>query len=181
MNEELNTKISQFIDDELGHDEALSLLQKMQSQSELIHTMNRYEAISHALKTDVFLTVSADFSANISQQIQQEPHYFLPQRKFISRNYKIAAVAASIAVIAVVAGRTVNNPIERIKTSPTFQIAQQQLPRQASKPVVYASQAQEIPLNIRINDYLQAHNSSVYTNGEATVKSLTRVTAYGQE
>lgn len=181
MNEELHKKISQFIDDELGHDEALSLLQKMQSQSELINTMNRYEAISHALKTDVFLTINADFSAKISQQIQQEPHYFLPQRKLISRNYKLAALAASIAVVAVLAGRNMNTPAERFKTSPTLQVAQQQSPRQVSKPVVYASQAQEIPLNIRINDYLQAHNSSVYTNGEANVKSMTRVTAYGQE
>ena len=81
MNEELNQKISQFLDNELDHDEALSLLQKMQSRSELINTKNRYEAISHALKTDVFLAVDPDFSAKISEAIQQEPTYLLPRYK----------------------------------------------------------------------------------------------------
>ena len=55
MPEDLNQKISQFLDNELDHVEALNLLKKMQLQSELQDKLNRYEAISHAMKTDVFL------------------------------------------------------------------------------------------------------------------------------
>ncbi len=55
MPEDLNQKISQFLDNELDHVQALNLLNKMQLQPELQDKLNRYEAISHALKTDVFL------------------------------------------------------------------------------------------------------------------------------
>jgi sigma-E factor negative regulatory protein RseA len=178
MPEDLNQKISQFLDNELDHDEALTLLQKMQLQSELQDKMNRYEAISHALKTDVFLAVESDFSASIRQQIQQEPFYLLPQSKSIKRGHKLIALAASIAIVAVITERSMNNnPAEQLKAASILQVAQQQPP----KPVVYTHQAEQPPLNARINDYLQAHNSSVYTNGEANFQPFARVTAYSQK
>ena len=103
MPEDLNQKISQFLDNELDHADALNLLQIMQSQPELQDKMNRYEAISHALKTDVFLAAKSDFSAKIHQQIQQEPFHLLPQRKSFKRTHKLMALAASIAIVAVIA------------------------------------------------------------------------------
>lgn len=177
MPEDLNQKISQFLDNELDHDEALALLQKMQLQPELQDKLYRYEAISHALKTDVFLAVDSGFSARIHQQIQQEPFYLLPPSKSIKRRHKLIALAASIAIVAVITERSMNNPAEQLKASSTLQVAQQQPP----KPVVYAHQAEQAPLNARINDYLQAHNSSVYTNGEADFQPFARVTAYSQK
>ena len=177
MPEDLNQKISQFLDNELDNVQALKLLKKMQLQSELQDKMNRYEAIGHALKTDVFLAAGSDFSASIRQQIQQEPIYMLPQHKPIKRGHKLIALAASIAIVAVIAERSMNNPAEQFKAASTLQIAQQQSP----KPVVYAQQAEQPPLNKRINEYLQAHNSSVYTNGEANFQPFARVTAYSQK
>ncbi len=185
MNDKLNEKISQFIDDELAYDDALRLLQNMQSHAELINTMNRYQTISHALKTEQTFTVSADFTAKISQQIQQEPHYLLPQQRSTRpRNYKIMALAAaaSVAVVAVLVGRNVNQSPTPFDAEPALQVAQQPTPSSpVVKSVVYVNQNNQQPLNSRINDYLQAHNASVYTNGEASFKSLTQVTAYGQK
>jgi sigma-E factor negative regulatory protein RseA len=43
------------------------------------------------------------------------------------------------------------------------------------------TQSEQVPLNARINDYLQAHNNSVYTNGEASFKPYARVAAYNRE
>ena len=74
MPEDFNQKISQFLDNELDDVHALSLLKKMQMQPELQDKLNRYEAISHAMKTDVFLLTRADFSTKIRQKVQQEPH-----------------------------------------------------------------------------------------------------------
>jgi sigma-E factor negative regulatory protein RseA len=181
MNEQLNEKISQFLDDELGHDETLRLLQAMQSQPELINTLNRYQAIGSALKTDVFLTVSPDFSAQISQQIHQDPHHFLPQRRFTLRTYQTLALAASVAVVAVLVGQGIDHPAENFNALPAVQLAQQLPPPSTPKSVVYIDQPQQAPLNSRISDYLQAHNRNVYTNGEASVRSLTQVTAYEQQ
>ena len=165
MPEDLNQKISQFLDNELDHADALLLLQKMQSQPELQDKMNRYEAIGHALKTDVFLAVSSDFSAKIHQHIQQEAFHLLPQRKSYKRTYKLMALAASVAIVAVIAGRSLESPF---KAASPLQVAHQPLP-------------EPYPLNKRINDYLQAHNSSVDTNGEADFQPLARVTAYSDK
>lgn len=66
-----NKKISRFLDDDLNHDEALSLLQTIKEQPELKDTLMRYAAVSHALKTDDFLWVSDDFATRIRQEIQQ--------------------------------------------------------------------------------------------------------------
>ncbi len=193
MNEELNQKISQFLDNELDHDEALSLLQKMQSRSELINTKNRYEAISHAIKSDVFLAVDPAFSAKISEAIQQEPTYLLSRNKKPVRrpSPKLLALAASVAVVAVLATQNMNNPAERVKTSSILQLAQrpiaeQQIAKQSpikqpSQSVVNTHKTEPYPLNARINDYLQAHDNSVYTHGEVNAEPMTRVTAYSQE
>ena len=182
MPEDLNQKISQFLDNELDNDEALTLLQKMQLQSELQDKLNRYEAISHAMKTDVFLTTESDFSARIRQQIQQEPVYFLPQHKPIKRDSKLIALAASIAIVAVIAGRSINNQSQHSKVASTAQVvAQHRLLEESSNHNVYAKQAAQYPLNKRINDYLQAHNSSVYTDAEATALPYARVTTYSHK
>jgi sigma-E factor negative regulatory protein RseA len=181
MPEDLNQKISQFLDNELDYVRALNLLKKMQLQSELQDKLNRYEAISHAMKTDVFLAAGPDFSARIRQQIQQEPVYLLPQHKPFKRSHKQIAVAASIAIVAVIAGRSMNDPDQHSKAASTVQVAQHQLPEQSSNPVVYANQAAQYPLNKRFNDYLQAHNGSVYTNGEANFQPFARVTPYSHK
>ncbi len=181
MSEDLNQKISQFLDNELDHVQALNLLKKMQLQPEFQDKMNRYEAISYALKTDVFLATLSDFSAKTHQRIQQEPVYLLPQHKPFKRTHKLIALAASIAIVAVIAGRSMNDLDQHFKAASPVQVAQQQLSEQPSNPVVYAKQAAQYPLNKRINDYLQAHNNSVYTNGEANFQPYARVTAYSQK
>jgi sigma-E factor negative regulatory protein RseA len=177
MPEDLNQKISQFLDNELDHVDALKLLKNMQSKPELQDKFNRYQAISHAMKTEVILLTKADFSTKIHQQIQQEPFYLLPRQKSFKRSHKQIAMAASIIIVAVIAGRSVNNLGPHPMTASTLQVAQHQLPEQSGKPV----QAAQYPLNKRINDYLQAHNSSVYTNGEADFQPFARVTAYSHK
>ena len=181
MPEDLNQKISQFLDNELDHVQALNLLKKVQLQPELQDKLNRYEAISHAMRTDVFLLTKADFSKKISQQIQKEPVYLLPQHKAFKPGYKQIAVAASIAFVAVIAGHSMNGTGQYPKTALAVQVARNQLPEQPFKSVGNAKQAAQDPLNKRINDYLQAHNSSVYTNGEADFQRFARVTAYSHK
>ncbi|MDO9106769.1 MAG: RseA family anti-sigma factor [Methylovulum sp.] len=185
MNKALNQKISQFLDDDLDAGDALDLLQKMQWDADAANTLNRYEAISHALKTNEFLAVSPDFAAKIAEQIQQEPFYLLPGRRpaTVSR-HKLLALAASVAVIAVLAMRGVNNQAGHTQQPSGLQVAQQPSV-QPAKVAAYTRQPAQLqeqyPLNKRINDYLQAHNNSVYTNGGADFAPLTSVTAYRQK
>ncbi|MDD5578597.1 MAG: sigma-E factor negative regulatory protein [Methylobacter sp.] len=187
MYEDLNQNISQFLDKELDHNEALSLLNEIQAQPEARSKLSRYEAISHAMKTEVFLTVRPDFSERIKQEIQHEPTYLLPARKLkehkqFKRNHKILAVAASLAVVAVITVQGVNESPDKVKiASITGEIAQQPLVEQPSEFVSYKNETEHSPINAQINDYLQAHNSSVYTNGKANFQPYARVTAYSRK
>ncbi len=183
MTEDFNQKISQFLDNELDHVQALNLLNKIKLQPELQDKLNHYQAISYAMKTDDFLLTKADFLKNIQQQLQKEPIHFLPTQNSPKWSHKQIALAASIAIVAVVAGHgMINlNMDPRSKIASIIQVAQYPQSRKASEPVAYANKAKQYPLNKRINDYLQAHNSSVYTNGEANFQPFTRVTAYSHK
>ncbi|MEI6066151.1 MAG: sigma-E factor negative regulatory protein [Methylococcaceae bacterium] len=177
MSEDLNQKISQFLDNELDPFEALSLLKKMRSQPELQDKLNRYEMTSHAMKADAFLLKKADFSTKIHQQIQQEPVYLLPQRKRLKPSHKQIAVAASFLIVAVIVGRSMNDPDQPFKAASALQVEQQQHPEKSVSP----AEVPQSQLNKRINDYLQAHNNSVYTNGEANFQPFARVATYSQK
>jgi sigma-E factor negative regulatory protein RseA len=187
MHEDLNQKISQFLDNELNQDETLSILQKIQADSELINKMNRYEAISHVLKTDVFLYTNPDFSAKVNQQIQNEPIYLLPrnhvlaQKNPFTRNNKIIALAASLAVMTIITTQGINYSDNKPKPSSTIQLAEQKVVAHSSKKSAVLRQNEQYPLNARINDYLQAHNNSVYTSGEANFRPFTTVSVHSQE
>ena len=189
MDEELNQRISQLIDNELSHDEVLSLLQKMRKQPQLQDKMSRYEAISHALKAEVFLPARFDFAERVRQQIQLEPAYLLPQHKPLLRNYKMFALAASIAAVAIMASHILHAPIEPFQ-APDLAMVKPQAPaatitdlQAQEKPSVSVAfrPVQQDQFNARFNDYLQAHSESVYINGQANFQPYARVTAYGQE
>lgn len=192
MDEELNQKISQLIDNELSHEEALSLLQLMRKQPQLQDKMSRYEAISHAVKAEAFVPTRSDFAERVRQQIQSEPAYLLPQHKTSRRNYKIFALAASVAAVAIMVSRIPYAPDESISV-PEIAMVQPQEPVPA-KEAMAEPQAQEPPsvsvafrpvdqdqFNARFNDYLQAHSESVYIDGQTNFQPYARVAAYGRE
>lgn len=184
--DEVNLKISRLIDGDLGDDETLVLLKKMQSDEKLKHRMSRYQAISQALKTDEFYQVKSDFSHQVFQEIQREPAYLLPQLKSQSPNQpqqgrlkrnSIYAIAASTVVAAVLVGQSLrDNPAaNQVQTMTAMSVSPQPLPSSLTK-----KQPNRQPLNTQFNEYLQAHNSSVYTNGEANFQPYAKVTSYGQ-
>jgi sigma-E factor negative regulatory protein RseA len=187
--EEVNEKISRLIDADLNYNETLALLKQVQSDDALKAKMCRYQAISEALKTDQFYQVKSDFSNQIFQALQQEPTYLLPSfkpqqhlpspSKYSNRN-KLFAVAASSVAAAILVGynifndKQINGPqnLAKISTYPAQLVATNSKPDK-SKP-------DRQPLNAQFNDYLQAHNNSVYTNGEANFQPYAKVTSYDQ-
>ena len=157
--------------------------------------MCRYQAISHAMKSDEFHLVSPDFSSKVFQEIQREPAYLLPQLKpkpspqpqtNKAKHTKIIALAASTVAVAVLVGQSLrDNPVAN---SPQIiaatSLPPQQLPISFTKPGQLKLEQQKPnnrqPMTAQFNDYLQAHNSSVYTNGEAVFQPYAKVTSYGQ-
>ncbi|MEQ1559763.1 MAG: sigma-E factor negative regulatory protein [Methyloglobulus sp.] len=185
MQKDVNEKISQLIDGELSHNETLEFLKKIRSDAGLRQKMCRYDAISQALKTDEFYQIRPDFSDKIFQQIQLESTYLLPQRSPANKQpsrTRLFAVAASTIAVAVLVGQNLYKN-KGVTNPPT--LAATTLPQQ-SQPIAIAqleraTQQKRQPVNTQFNDYLQAHNNSVYTNGEATFQPYAKVTAYGRE
>jgi sigma-E factor negative regulatory protein RseA len=184
MRDEVNQNISRLLDDDLGYDETLILLNKIQTDEVLKSKMLRYQAISNVLKNEEYFHIRSDFSAKISQQIELEPTYLLPQRKQPRTNKKLYfAAAASALIAAVIVGQHLQN---RVFTDSNNQVVVATTPSNISSPVTLAgngnkNQNTRHPLTAQFNDYLQAHNSSVYTNGEANFHPYAKMAAYGKE
>lgn len=180
MHEDSKQLISRLLDNDLERNEARDLLQAMRMTPELRNTLKRYEAIGHALKTEEFLIPDADFATRVSEKLHHEPAYLLPRRRANNvGRYKIYAAAASIALFGII---TEFN----IKKSADFAVPavalKQPLQVAGAEPRSAAGQTPgRDSINKQINDYLQAHNSSVYTNGQADFQPYARVTAYSQK
>ena len=166
MSEDLNQKISQFMDNELEHADALQLLAALNAQPELQHKLHRYTAISHALKNQVYLKVKADFSANIAEQIQQEPVPVIEQASSFKQTYQWLALAASFAIIAFILDQSFNTQL--FKPAATLQMAQRWLPEQSD-------------LNKLIGQYLQEHSPDAYAKSEVDDKPYAKVTTYNKK
>ena len=193
MPENLNQKISQFIDNELDEVDALYLLNKMQFKPELQGKLNRYQTIGQVIKGDIGIAPDADFVKKISLQIQQEPAYLLPKVKKEKISYKKpAAIAASLFIAAIIAGHTITDKPNPAYGMSTLQVADnkevkkqevkvvEEIAQKAVAPQAIAK-VSESPLNKQISDYLQAHNGNLDTNNEHAFQPYARVSAYNQE
>jgi sigma-E factor negative regulatory protein RseA len=202
MTIEINKQISQFLDDELHHQDLDNLLVTINQHPELKNKLDRYQAVSHALRTDKFVKTNEDFLNNINQQIKQEPHHFLPKpiakRKSFAVWQKASfAMAASIACISIIVSQQdslTNSAISQktliisqqddLKNTPvpqkTIIVAQKQT---ITKDVITAkaNQAQKKSQHDRFKAYLQAHSDDLYTHGSLSVQPYARVAGYGQE
>ena len=166
MSEDLNQNISQFMDNELEHADALQLLAALNAQPELQHKLHRYTAISHALKNQVYLKVKDDFSANIAEQIQQEPVPVIEQAPSFKQTYQWLALAASLAFIAFIVDQSFNAQL--FTPAATLQMAQRWLPEQSD-------------LNKLIGQYLKEHSLDAYAKSEVDDKPYGKVTTYNQK
>ncbi len=175
MRQDLDQKISLLIDNELDHEEALSLLANIKQQEKLSQTMARYEAISHSLKAESFLSADVGFVSRISQEIAKEPTYFLPQKKqprFLQKS--LLALAATVTAVAVLVGSGMDSGEVKFKSSLVVAEKTTEVDKINEK-------INQKPFNERFNEYLQAHNDSLYTNGEVAPLPYARLAGYGQE
>lgn len=193
MQDNMNEKISRLIDGDLDHAETLELLKKIQTDESLRLKLWCYQTISQTLKSDVNCHAGSDFSRKVFQDIQQEPPHFLPQisqAKTLPQTPKTQqqhgrmwlAVAASTVAAAVLVAQAIRNEQNTGNIQSITAMASPQLALPASYPSSTNSKpVNRRPLNAQFNEYLQAHNSSVYINGEAEFQPYARVASFGRE
>lgn len=191
MDEDVNQKISRFIDDDMNADEALALLKKIQSQPALKSKIARYQIAANALSTEQIVPIKADFLTGVQQGIANEPNYLLPVKSpsQVPRQ-AVIAIAASFALIAVLVTKidyekTNSNELKTLSASAAPVIKKQAVIETKQTPKVVLDKVTQQPQNNnqnnRFNDYLQAHNTSLYTNGVATFQPHFQTVSYRQD
>jgi sigma-E factor negative regulatory protein RseA len=167
MQEQLNEKLSQFIDDELDTQQALSLLKSLQNDGLLKDKLRRYQIASQVLKSSEYSLVNSDFVDKIHEQIRQEPTYLLPRKKAAVNWQKAAlALAASIALAVV----WVSSKVDK----------QMQNPMATAEIVAQGNPSAE-EMHARFKDYLEAHDNALYVNSVQAGQPYARVVGYRQE
>ncbi|MEQ1636157.1 MAG: sigma-E factor negative regulatory protein [Methylococcales bacterium] len=196
MSDPIHQKISQFLDDDLNQLESLQLLNALQQQPHLQSTMQRYLLINQALKSRPVLAASEGFVAQIQQKLEQEPVYFLPRQSRISPPFfKKAALALAASVAAVAIILPVGMRVISINHTGVLNLAQQQAVKSTKQALLGAhpsdagllvsnnsgSSMRMYPVNQRFQDYLQAHNGSLYTtNGVENLQYRAQLASYGK-
>lgn len=179
MQEEINIKISQFLDDDLDQQQALSLLKTVRQDAELKNKMARYQAVSQVLNSEDCLLAKAGLVDEVQQQIKQEPVFFIPpKRPHITWQKTSLAIAASLAIVAVLIPKSFNN--SEMNDGSNRVVAQQEVQQAAEQPKQQYIRVKQYPANHRFNDYLQAHSNSVYTIGASNYQPYGRVAGYSQ-
>ncbi len=181
MKEEVNQKISQFLDDELDHSELDNLLHIVKKQPELKQKMQRYQLANQMMKLEQTVQIDIDFSNRINQQLQNEVHHFLPIQQQHKASFKLwqkasLAAAASVAFVAFLVSQQtiVNSPLPATATAP-IQLSQ-------NKPLpAEPKQLAKVNQHERLKAYLQAHNNDLYTHGNINIRPMVRVASYGRD
>ena len=167
MQEQINEKLSQFIDDELDSRQALSLLESVLGDEVLKEKLRRYQIASQLMKSNEYSPVSSGFADRIHQRLRQEPIYFIPRKKATGHWSKAAlAIAASIALAVV----WVSSKVDQQNNSPF-----------ASVETVASNTVQAGAMNARFKEYLQAHDNALYVNNMQVAQPDARVVGYQQE
>ena len=176
MNDVLNQKLSQFIDNELEPKERLAFQKELLRNSDLQARLKRYQLIGTAIKSTSTIEINAAFSDLVKERLEQEPIYFLPQQKTGAKRYKQLAIAASLTAVAVVSAYSVRFTQQQSQ-QPTMQLAQNPVAPSSHAP----STTFEYPINKQISDYLQAHNDSLKENPDSIYQPYTRLSSYNQK
>lgn len=174
MSKSYDQHLSQLLDNDLERGDELALLSDMQKQPDLQAKLRRYALIQQAMKAQNTVVADDDFLARVKHQMHSEPVYLMPQLQPKKDRRKLAglALAASVAMMAIV-----------IPLSMKISSLEKALQAQTGQQLATAQEQQNemvrmYPVNRRFQDYLQAHNSSVYTSGATNLQPHMNLVGY---
>lgn len=179
LNNDVDEKLSLFVDGELDYSETLHLLKRVNSDENLKKRLLRYQAIGLTMQTEQYQPLRLDFSEAISQQIKQEPAYLLPVNKPATMpRRRLMAIAASTIAAAVLVGEAVRMNYTADQSNLTVAKVSPPKPAMVAANMGTAPDPAKPPKTAQFNDYLQAHNASIYTTGEANFRPYAKVASY---
>jgi sigma-E factor negative regulatory protein RseA len=152
--EDNGLKLSALLDNELGYHESLSLMARIESDKDLSGKLHRYAVVNEYMKSNSPLVPDLGFVERVHAALAEEPVVLAPRalRKPVGEKAATYAIAASMAVIALLAGRSL--------TDYSPERAGQLLAKaELTTPVTQASMEPDL------RDYLALHNESTYLSG----------------
>ena len=174
---DLRMRMSMLMDSDLeGHDNQ-RLIDAIESDAELKAAWGHYSQIGDVIRASASGPMpDKNFAANISALIAQEPTILAPKKvnSLPSKRVSMATIglAASLAMVAVIVGKSVNDHTEVFHTDSYAQAHSNQV---AAK---YGNQV-ENQADSQFNDYLVMHNESAYMAGSAAMLPYVRVVGSG--
>jgi sigma-E factor negative regulatory protein RseA len=183
MNDELKERVSALVDGELEMRSTVKIVDVLVESSELQRHWSRYHLVRDVLRSKIYPDDRSELCERVRQCLMDEPAHFPTQRR-ISGRWRGAlkpiggmALAASVALVAIVAVRSMGEAPEQPATAqapstqaPSMQVAANRLP--AVRPVSANSEAQFQPAALkrlqwntsepavanRLNGYLVSHS-----------------------
>jgi len=148
IDEHNRQQLSALVDGELATDEARFLLRRLQHDPELQACQERWQLLGDVLRGQAVAPAPADFAARVSAAVAAEPLPKREPRREVRAGWRRwgggAALAASVAAVALFMGRQSLDGAEPAQDSPTQVIASQAvLPERA--PATAATAAAGTP------------------------------------
>lgn len=188
MAEHTDEQISALVDGELSQDECKRLMEEMRADASKVACWGHYHLISDALKNNLPASLSPDFTARISQALEDEPPLSAPSLPSVRRLPLFAkpaigfALAASVATVAYLGlGSDADAPSMNNAAPP---LALTTPPSQDSPATVSKVRGREWDLEqpavvSRLNDYLVSHGQySALSGVQQGVLPQVRIVGY---
>ncbi|MEY4194020.1 MAG: hypothetical protein RLZZ226_388 [Pseudomonadota bacterium] len=167
IDEKRAENLSALLDGTLGYPQARKLWKQMETDTELKAQWDRYNRISCLLGSNPGVLPDPGFAARVSAAIAHEPTVLAPHaiRRRVTERVLSTALAASLAMVAVVVGKSMLNPGT---SGNPLQVAQARYaPLPTSTPVA--------EVDADFQNYLVMHNETAYLAGAQGLLPYARV------
>ncbi|WP_198243518.1 sigma-E factor negative regulatory protein [methane-oxidizing endosymbiont of Gigantopelta aegis] len=177
----IGLKLSQFLDDELDQQQALSLLKEMRHNTDIEAKMLRYQVIGQVLRTEESIHKPIYLVNKVHDALENEVFHFHPATKTAHKKIKLAAIAATLAAVAILI--PIIQKQNTVNQNDFIQVAQKQPEsfRYQGETLKVARVDQALPVlqqrslaRERLNDYLYAHSNRIFVTTEASFSPYVR-------
>lgn len=178
MTEKLHEQLSALVDGELPTGEHALLLQRLSRDATLREQLGRYQLINDVLNNRVAMTVDTAFSDRVMAAVESEPAYHgAPAGAWrrLAKPFAGAAVAASVALVAVISLQSVNRDGSPASAP---QLAANLPPQDFVRVQQGEWDRQGARVENRLNGYLVHHNEYAASSGVQGVLPYVRIVGY---
>lgn len=179
MSEQIREQISALLDGELPAAEQRLLLERLGRDPALRSCLSRYQLIGDAVHQTLPPQVDLGLADRVMAALDEQPAYHASPAWTARAVRPLAglAVAASVAVVAVLAVQQLRTP----EPGAGLQVAAKPLPAAVAPAAAQLSAAQPAPSRERLNEYLVNHSEYAASGGLAGISPYARIVGYEQE